>query len=97
MKGNIMDIWNNRKSPLGYFNNPNQIDSYGVDHSGFKTADDLNYQCFREEKEQSMINDYNSQGIMSNYPQPGTDFWGPNSANNYGFGTTDIAKNIEAI
>ena len=92
-----MDIWNNRKSPLGYFNNSDQIDSYGVNHIGFNTCDELNYQCFRQDKEQCMINDYNSQGITDNYPQFGTDFWGSSSANNYGFGTTDIAKNIEAI
>ena len=32
--------------------------------------------------------------ITSNYPQYGTNFWG-NSANNYGFGMTNIAGNIE--
>ena len=37
---------------------------------------------------------YNAQGITENYPQYTTDFWS-DSANNYGFGTTDIAANIE--
>ena len=36
---------------------------------------------------------YNAQGITENYPQYGTNFWG-NSANNYGFGMTNIAGNI---
>jgi len=37
---------------------------------------------------------YNAQGITENYPQYTTNFWG-NSANNYGFGMTNIAGNIE--
>ena len=36
---------------------------------------------------------YNAQGITENYPQYSTNFWG-NSANNYGFGMTNIAGNI---
>ncbi len=42
-----MDIWKKYKSPLGYYNNDNQIDSYGVDHSGVSTRDELNYQMAR--------------------------------------------------
>jgi len=37
---------------------------------------------------------YNAQGITENYPQYITNFWG-NSANNYGFGNSNISANIE--
>ena len=37
---------------------------------------------------------YNAQGITSNYPQYTTNFWG-DSANNYGFGSSNISANIE--
>ena len=39
---------------------------------------------------------YNAQGITSNYPQYTTNFW-ENSANNYGFGMTNIADNIANV
>ena len=37
----------------------------------------------------------NNQGITENYPQYGTNFWGTNADNNYGFGTSNIGNNIE--
>ena len=39
------------------------------------------------------MNQCKSQGITENFPQYGVNFWG-NSANNYGFGLSDIAGNI---
>ncbi len=89
-----MVFYTKYKSPLGYSNGDNQIDSYGVDHSGFSTRDELMYQTARNEREQELIKNYNQQGINENYPQFGTNFWG-NSANNYGFGVSNIENNIE--
>ncbi len=38
-----MDWYAKYKSPLGYQVGENQIDSYGVDHSGFSVRDELAY------------------------------------------------------
>ena len=81
-------------SPFGYQTNNGKIDSYGVDHSGFTTRDELEYQFARDKREQDLMKQYNAQGITSNYPQYTTNFWG-NSANNYGFGSSNISANIE--
>lgn len=80
-------------SPFGYQTNNGKIDSYGVDHSGFTTRDELEYQFARDKREQDLMKQYNAQGITKNFPQYGTNFWG-NSANNYGFGMTNIGSNI---
>ena len=37
---------------------------------------------------------YNAQGITKNFPHYSTNFW-RNSANNYGFGNSNISANIE--
>ena len=89
-----MDMYNKFQSPLGYQTGEGQIDSYGVDHSGFSTRDELEYQFARQDKENQLIQNYNNQGITKNYPQQGTNFWG-NSDNNYGFGSSNIHNNIE--
>ena len=89
-----MDMYPKYKSKFGYQIGNNQIDSYGVDHSGFSLQDELEYQYAREEKENKLLEQLKSRGIMQDLPQYTTDFWG-NPANNYGFGTTDIAANIE--
>ena len=80
-------------SPFGYQTNNGKIDSYGVDHSGLTTRDELGYQFARDKREQDLMKQYNAQGITKNFPQYGTNFWG-NSANNYGFGMTNIGSNI---
>ncbi len=36
-----MDFYSKYKSPLGYQTGENHIDSYGVDHSGFTTRDEI--------------------------------------------------------
>ena len=87
-------MYGNYVSPLGYQNADSGIDSYGVNHNGFSTRDELAYQAARQQRENQIIQNYNNQGITSNYPQYGTNFWG-NSANNYGFGTSNIEANIE--
>ena len=89
-----MNFYSNYKSPLGYQTGEGQIDTYGVDHSGFSTRDELEYQFARQNKENQLIQNYNNQGITKNYPQYGTNFWG-NSDNNYGFGSSNIHDNIE--
>ena len=55
-----MNFGRQYKSPLGYYNNDNQIDSDGVDHSGFSTRDELNYQMARQQRENKLIQDYNN-------------------------------------
>ena len=50
-----MSFWQQYKSPLGYTNNNNnQIASYGVDHSGFNTQDELQYQNARINHENNL-------------------------------------------
>ena len=90
-----MNFYGNYKSPLGYQTGENHIDTYGVDHSGFSTRDELEYQFARQNKENQLIQNYNNQGITKNYPQQGTNFWGSSPENNYGFGTSKIHDNIE--
>ena len=89
-----MNIYGNYKSPLGYQSGENYIDSYGVDHSGFSTRDEIEYQMARLAKENQIMQNFNKRGITKNYPQYGTNFWG-NSDNNYGFGNSQISSNIE--
>ena len=92
-----MKMFKDYKSPLGYEVGEDGIDSYGVNHNGFSTRDEVEYQVARNQREQQLIQDYNNQGITENYPQYGTNFWGDNAYNNYGFGTSDIGGNIEGV
>ena len=88
-----MDWYAKYKSPLGYQVGENQIDTYGVDHSGFTTRDEI--QMARQQRENQMIKNYNNQGITQDYPQLGTNFWGNSPDNNFGFGSSHISSNIE--
>ncbi len=90
-----MDIFGQYKSPLGYQVGENQIDTYGVDHSGFTTRDEVAYQTARQQRENRIMQNYNGQGISKDYPQYGTDFWGNSPENNYGFGASQILSNVE--
>ena len=89
-----MSFYKQYTSPLGYVSNGNPIDTYGVDHSGFTTRDELAYQTARINRENDLMTQMNNQGITS-YPQYTTNFWGTNADNNYGFGTSNIGSNIE--
>jgi len=80
-----MDLYPKYKSPLGYEIGDDGIDSYGVNHSGFSTRDELEYQMARQQREQQLMQNYSSQGITQDSPQYGTDFWGDNTDNNYSF------------
>lgn len=91
-----MKMFKSYQSPLGYTNGKNNIDSYGVDHSQFSTQDELLYQNARQNRENQLIKSYNSHGITDNYPQSGPGFWG-NADDNYGFGNSQISKNVENI
>jgi len=91
-----MDIWKKYKSPLGYETGNGGVDSFGVDHSGFTLRDEIEYQTAREERENQLIQNYNNQGITDNYPQYTTNFWG-DAGNNYGFGSSNISKNIQNV
>jgi len=89
-----MSFYKQYTSPLGYVSNGNPIDTYGVDHSGFTTRDELQYQTARINRENDLMTQMNNQG-MTTYPQYGTNFWGTNADNNYGFGTSNIGSNID--
>ena len=80
------------QSRSGYFNQDDQTDGYGVDHSGFSLRDELLYQTTRNKREQELVKNYNQRGI--DYPQFGSNFWG-DSADNYGFGRSNIENNIK--
>lgn len=87
-----MNIWQKYKSPLGYYNNDNQVDSYGVNHSGFSIRDELNYQNARLEREKQLTDLLQNQEISS-LPQYTTNFWNKSADNNYGFGISNISNN----
>lgn len=75
-----------------------KVDSYGVDHSGFTTRDELEYQSARLARENQLADNFSKQGITEeNYPIYGTNFWGGTPENNYGFGTSNIKQNIENV
>ena len=92
-----MDFYSKYKSPLGYAINDNNTDTYGVDHSGFTTRDELAYQMARQQRENQIIQNFHNQGITQDYPQQGTDFWGSLPDNNFGFGSSQISSNIENV
>ena len=82
------------QSRSGYFNQDDQTDGYGVDHSGFSLRDELLYQTARKEREQELFENFNRQGVDESYSRLGTGFW-ENSADNYGFGRSNIENNIK--
>ena len=93
-----MDIWDEIKKLSGYQSGNGGVDSYGVDHSGFSTRDELEYQSARLARENQLAEGFAKQGIAEeNYPQFGTNFWGGTPENNYGFGTSNIKQNIENV
>ena len=92
-----MDLYEKYKSPLGYEIGDDGVDSYGVNHRGFSRRDELEYQVARQQREQQLMQNYNNQGITQDYPQYGTNFWGDNTDNNYGFGSSDISGNIQNV
>lgn len=57
-----MDIWKKHISPSGYYTNPNGIDSYGVDHSNFTLAEELEYQYNRTNQENKILQQMKQHG-----------------------------------
>ena len=93
-----MDIWDEIKKLSGYQSGNGGVDSYGVDHSGFSTRDELEYQSARLARENQLAEGFAKQGIAEeNYPQFGTNFWDGSPENNYGFGSSNISQNIENV
>jgi len=93
-----MDLWEELKKLTGYKSGNGGVDSYGVDHSGFSTSDELEYQRARLNRENQLAQNFEQMGIAEeNYPQYGIDFWGKSSENNYGFGTSNIKQNVENV
>lgn len=93
-----MDIWDEIKKLSRYQSGNGGVDSYGVDHSGFSTRDELEYQSARLARENQLAQNFANQGISEeNYPQYGTNFWGGSPENNYGFGTSNISQNIQNV
>ena len=93
-----MNIWEELKKLAGYSSGDGGVDSYGVDHSGFSTRDELEYQNARLTRENQLAENFAKQGIAEeNYPKYGTNFWGQTSENNYGFGTSNISQNVQDV
>ena len=93
-----MPLYRKMKSPLGYQNLTNSsFDSYGVDHSGFTTRDELEYQFARQERENLLMDQEQQNGVTDHFTQYGTNFWGTPQENNYGFGSSNISENIERL
>ena len=93
-----MPLYGKMKSPLGYQNLTNSfLDSYGVDHSGFTTRDELEYQFARQERENLLMDQEKQNGVTDHFTQYGHNFWGTPSENNYGFGSSNISENIERL
>ena len=80
-----MEMYGKYQSPFGYQNGENGVDSYGVDHNGFSTKDELQYQTLRQKRENELKSDMARQGVaQSNYPQYGTSFWKNSTLSKYG-------------
>lgn len=69
-----MDMYPKYTSPFGYQTGTGGIDSYGVDHTGFTTRDEIEYQLARQKRENELKTQYAAQGITKNYPQYTTNF-----------------------
>ena len=87
-----MDFFGGYRSPFGYENGEDGgVDSYGVDHSGFNTQDELQYQTLRVNRESEMAEDLGRSGVAEeNYPQYGLSFW--QNAGSSGAGGLDMAS-----
>ena len=93
-----MDFFGSYRSSFGYENGENGgIDSYGVDHSGFSTQDELQYQTLRTNRENVLANDLQKQGIAEeNYPQYGTSFWQNVGASGGGLDAAALSPTVQA-
>ena len=70
-----MDFFKKYTTPFGGVSDGEKIDAYGIDHSGFSTRDEPEYQFARQERENQLADILNRQGFArQDYPQPGTGF-----------------------
>jgi len=66
-----MDFFGGYRSPFGYENGENGgVDSYGVDHSGFNTQDELQYQTLRANRESEMAEDLGRSRVFGGSSVP---------------------------
>ena len=56
-----MDFFKKYTTPSGYVTDSNQADEYGIDHSGFSTRDELEYQFARQERENQLADILNRE------------------------------------
>ena len=91
-----MDFFKKYTTPFGGVSDGEKIDAYGIDHSGFSTRDEPEYQFARQERENQLADILNRQGFArQDYPQPHTGFRCSNPQNNYGVCNSDIHNNTE--
>ncbi len=92
-----MNFFGKYQSPFGYQNGDNGVDSYGVDHSGFSTQDELQYQTLRTNRENELANDMVRQGIAQcDYPQYVANFWQNASLRGGGLDIASISPTVQA-
>ncbi len=96
MRDNKMNFFKKYTTPFGYVADGNQVDAYGVDHSGFSTRDELEYQFSRFNREKHLADILKQHGIpQQDYPQLGIGFWQNNLQSNDDFESFEIAGNVE--
>ncbi len=60
-----MDFFGKYQSPFGYQNGDNGVDSYGVDHSGFSTQDELQFDISDVNKHQYVSCIGSTDGLLA--------------------------------
>ena len=91
-----MNIYKKYTTPFGYVADGEKIDAYGIDHSGFSTRDELEYQFARLNREKQLADILKQHGIpQQDYPQLGTGFWRNNPQNNNNIESFEIDGNVE--
>ncbi len=96
MKDNKMNFFKKYTTPFGYVADGNPVDAYGVNHSGFSTRDELEYQFARLNREKQLADILKQHGIpQQDYPQLGTGFWQNHPQNNDNVKGFEIAANVE--
>ena len=93
-----MDFFGGYRSPFGYENGENGgVDSYGVDHSGFSTQDELQYQTLRVNRESELAEDLERSGVAEeNYPQYGLSFWQNAGSSGGGLDMASLSPTVQA-
>ena len=66
-----MDFFKKYTTPSGYVIDGNQADEYGIDHSGFSTRDEPEYQFARQERENQLADILNNKTTRSRAPDSG--------------------------